>query len=198
MGIELVKVNARIHVGSMIVETPFIQSFNVTKTRGQASSFSASLKVSSNSMSSVSGGDVKIYAGVIGSMDLIYTGIIKQASLSPCWDDPGYVFLNISGTDVLSLLQGKKYTRRCIGSSHTWVSIDDLARPGQRSGKFDFEVGQLHITKDFSNPQSTKEVGLSFSSSVNYSDKYKAGGEPTNINMFVDISRDSDDGGSVA
>ena len=46
MAIELVKIRAVITIGnSLTVETPFIQSFNVRKSRGQISTFDASLKV---------------------------------------------------------------------------------------------------------------------------------------------------------
>lgn len=195
MSIELVKVNAKIEVGSISVETPFIQSFSVNKTRGQSSTFSASLKVSATTMSSVSGGDVKIYAGVLGGTKLIYTGIVKSASLSPCWDDPGYVFLNISGTDVLSLLQGKKYTRRCIASSHTWVSIDGVARPGHRSGRFDFQIGELHLGGDYKNPESpNNEVGVPLNTSKNQA---KVKQDPSSIPVLLSIEKYNEDDDGV-
>ncbi len=43
-GITPVKIRATVRVGSIVVETPYILSFNVTRTRGQPSSFSASLR----------------------------------------------------------------------------------------------------------------------------------------------------------
>ena len=45
MAIERVKVRARIDIGGLSVSTPFVQSFNVRKQRGQISTFDASLKV---------------------------------------------------------------------------------------------------------------------------------------------------------
>lgn len=136
MGIELVPIRATVTLGGLTVKTPFIQSFNVRKTRGQLSTFDASLKVASSDISASNmGGFVTISAGS-SSERKIYTGILKKSTVSPCWDDPGYVLLNISGTDVLSHLQGKKYTRRCRATKSTWISIESVTREGLRDGKF--------------------------------------------------------------
>lgn len=144
MAIKLVKVRASIEIGNdLIVVTPFIQSFNVRKSRGQLSSFDASLKVEYSQISGTNvGGSVVIKAGADGTLNKIYTGIIKKSTMSPCWDDPGYVLLNISGTDVLSHLQGKKYTRRCRATKSNWISINGVTRRGLRDGRFeaDFQV----------------------------------------------------------
>jgi len=136
MTIQLVPIRATITIGALTVSTPYIQSFNVRKTRGQISSFDASLKVDHGAITgSNMGGFVTISAGSSGQSK-IYTGILKKSTVSPCWDDPGYVLLNISGTDVLSHLQGKKYTRRCRATKSTWISIDSVTREGLRDGKF--------------------------------------------------------------
>ena len=141
MGIELVKVRAVVSVGTLEVETPFVQSFNVQKTRGQISTFSAQLKVDSDQLSGGNvGGLVSIKAGANGIMNQIYTGILKKSTITPCWDDPGYVMWNISGEDCLSLLKGKKYTRRCRATKFSWVTINSVVRKGLRDGKFDAEV----------------------------------------------------------
>lgn len=139
MSINLVKIRAQISIGNnFIVETPYIQSFNVRKSRGQLSTFDASLKVEYSKISGSNvGGSVKIQAGANGSMHTIYTGIMKKSTISPCWDDPGYVILNISGTDELSKLQGKKYTRRCRSTKSSWVAINSVTRKGLRDGKLD-------------------------------------------------------------
>ena len=130
MGIDLVPIRATIELGGLTVKTPFIQSFNVRKTRGQLSTFDATLKVNHSQITSSNvGGFVTISAGSSGQRK-IYTGILKKSTVSPCWDDPGYVLLNISGTDVLSHLQGKKYTRRCRATKSTWISIDSVSREG--------------------------------------------------------------------
>lgn len=144
MGIDLVKVRARISVGSLSVETPFVQSFNVQKTRGQLSTFTAQLKVDSDQLSGNNvGGVVSIAAGANGTMNQIYTGILKKSTIAPCWDDPGYVIWNISGEDVLSLLSGKKYTRRCRSTKHSYVTINSVVRKGLRDGKFKADVNTI-------------------------------------------------------
>lgn len=144
MSIELVKIRAEVSIGGLTVRTPYIQSFNVRKSRGQLSTFDASLKVAHDEISgSNSGGAVTIKAGGNGNMTTIYTGILKKSTISPCWDDPGYVILNISGVDVLSKLEGKKYTRRCRASNSSWVTINSVTREGLRSGKFEAEYNVL-------------------------------------------------------
>ena len=137
MSIDMVKVRAKVMVGSLSVVTPYILSFNVTKNRGAVSTFSASLKVKDSSLSgSLSGTSIKIAAGSGSASNLIFTGIVKKASLSPCWDDPHYVIVNISGEDILSVLRGKRYTRRCRSSRSSWVNITGVVRKGLKSGKF--------------------------------------------------------------
>jgi hypothetical protein len=144
MSIELVKVRAEISVGTLTVVTPFIQSFNVQKTRGQVSTFSAQLKVDSDQLSGTNvGGLVSISAGANGTMNKIYTGILKKSTITPCWDDPGYVMWNISGEDCLSLLNGKKYTRRCRATKYSWVAINSVVREGLRDGKFDAKAEEM-------------------------------------------------------
>ncbi len=144
MTIKLVKIRATITVGNILtVSTPYIQSFNVQKSRGQSDTFSATLKVDASKFSAMNtGGVVTISAGSNG-VKKIYTGILKKLTLSPCWDDPGYVLLNISGTDILSELEGKKYSRRCRATKSTWVSITSVTREGLRDGKFDKEFQVL-------------------------------------------------------
>lgn len=137
MSIQMVKCRARVYIGNISVETPYVQSFNVRKQRGQVGTFDASLKVAGDVIGGgLTGGPVQIYAGSGSPSKLIFTGICRQAKLSPCYDDPAYVILSISGADVLSLLQGKKYTRRCRSSKSAWVGITGVVREGLRSGKF--------------------------------------------------------------
>lgn len=140
MAIDRVKVRGRVEVGGISVSTPFIQSFNVTKQRGQPGTFDAVLKVLGGSIGGSSvGGGVRIYAGEGTASNLIFTGICRAAKISPCYDDPKYVILSISGTDVLSLLSGKRYTRRCRSTKSTWVTITGVNRKGLKSGKFAYQ-----------------------------------------------------------
>lgn len=157
MAIQMVKVRAIINIGTgnLVAGTPplghanHILSFNVDKARGQISSFSASLKVRRDE---VTGGllddaSVAIYAGTVStySSNKIFTGAIKTATVTPNRDDPEFVILNISGNDVLSKLNGKKYTRRCRSSKGVWVSIDNVSRQGLRDGKLTYEPTEPYL-----------------------------------------------------
>lgn len=151
MAIHMVKVRARIQIGSMSAATPpiagaggnHILSFSVDRGRGRISTFSASLKVKSGDVSGTLQGDgVTINAGTTGGMPRVFTGIVKSANVGPCREDPGYVILNVSGEDVLSKLNGKKFSRRCRSSKGVWVSIESIVRPGLRSGRFQYQPGE--------------------------------------------------------
>ncbi len=144
MSVDLVKVRASVSLGSLTVVTPYIVSFNVHKTRGQISTFDATLKVTSSEIATIStGGMVVISAGENSAVNKIFTGILKKFTMSPCWDDAGRVLLNISGTDILSFLEGKKYSRRVRSTKSCWVSIDSVTRKGPRAGKFKKDIQAL-------------------------------------------------------
>jgi len=51
--------------------------------------------------------------------------------------------MNVGGEDILSVLRGKKYTRRSTASNASWISIDGVARKGLRSGKFKAKADQM-------------------------------------------------------
>jgi len=150
MAIDQVKIRAEIKIGnSLTCETPYIGSFNVTRSRGQFSTFSAQMKVNHSSVSgNITGDNVVIKAGEGSASDTIFTGIVKKATISPCFDDPAYVMLNIQGTDILSYLAGKKYTRRCRGTESTWVSIQGVTRPGFKSSKFSYQPQDKFFISD--------------------------------------------------
>ncbi len=147
MSIEMVKIRATISVGSFSVETPFVLSFNVNKTRGQVSTFDASIKVLAGT-TIITGSQVRVEAGSEGQEKLIFSGIIRKATLKPAFDDPQYVIIDIGGADVLSLLQGKKFTRRCKASRAAWVSIDGVNRKGLKSGKFKYKAQDILTLSD--------------------------------------------------
>jgi len=163
MAIERIKVRAKVEIGNLNVVTPFVQAFNVRKQRGQISSFDATLKVSHDEVGGAITGDaVKIYAGVDAANDLIFTGICRSAKMSPCYDDPKYVLLSISGADILSLLQGKKYTRRCRSSKSTWMAITGVIREGLKSGKFTAETNTIIVEegKAFTDDNRVGHIGM--------------------------------------
>lgn len=148
MGIDAVPIGATVKIGSLTVNTPYILSFNVRRQRGQISTFDASLKVSDTQigMGSLTGSSAEIYAGQEsgggssrGSSNQIFGGLVKKATMTPCFDDPSYTILNVSGEDILSQLKGKKFTRRCKGQKSSWVTIDGVSRKGLKSSKFKFK-----------------------------------------------------------
>ena len=156
--IEMVKIRAKISIGTLSVETPFIQSFNVSKTRGQSSTFSASIKIHGDDNSSLVGDQVEIYAGTKLGITKIFSGMVKKASITPCWDDPSYVIINMTGTDVLSLLEGKQFTRRCKATKASWVTIQSVARRGLKSGKFKYKKEDVLMMTSAGIEESTELV----------------------------------------
>jgi len=186
MSINQVKCRAEVVVGGLSVKTPFVQSFNVRKQRGQPGTFDASLKVLGSSISgSSAGGDVKIY----GQGNLIFTGICRQAKISPCFDDPAYVILSISGADALSQLYGKKYTRRCRSTQATWAGITGVVREGLRSGKFMYN-GQKLFTTVGGGPQSEYDFTGSSRTSPTPSVKPTTGTASGGVPIAVTIVED--------
>ena len=148
MAIQKVKIRARIEVGNFRVETPYILSFSVNRTRNQPSTFDARIKISTDDVADMTGGAIKIYAGEISATDRIFTGIVRKATMTPCFDDPYFVIVNLSGADSLSLLQGKKYSRRCIATETAWTTIDGVTRKGLKSGKFKYKKEPILLITD--------------------------------------------------
>ena len=178
--INMVKIRARISLGSgaggVVVETPgprltegtvdgMIISFNVHKERAKSSTFSASLKVKYDVLNGNTIGDVHIEAGTeSGGINTIFRGIVKNAKIAPCNDDPSYVMLSVSGSDILSKLEGMKFTRRRRGTRVAWVSIDSPVRSGLRSGKFKYKtVDSLDLLNTQDDEKSTTVRSASLS-----------------------------------
>ncbi len=153
MGIEMVQVRSAIVIGSIRVGTPgdfddgMVISFNVKRERGRPASFNASIKVKHDVLNNSSStlGDIVIEAGVEGNLNKIFTGIIKNAKVAPCNDDPSYVMLSLSGFDKLILLEGKKYTRRNRGTKVSWATIDGVVRKGLKDSKFKYKTDVVNI-----------------------------------------------------
>ncbi len=185
MSITQVQCRAKVIVGGLAIETPFIQSFNVRKQRGQVGTFDASLKVLGSSISGASavGGNTQIY----GQGILIFTGICRQAKLSPCFDDPAYVILTISGADSLSLLHGKKYTKRCRSSQSTWVGITGVVREGLRTGKLIFNNQSMLTTNGGVAEHEHNSIGSGFLHPNNLSSRTSQALESEMVALTVTI-----------
>ncbi len=120
--LEKQPIRAEIKIGDKYtIRTPNVMSFNVTRTRGQASAqFSASVKVDYDDISSSSSlvnSKIIIKAGEatsFGSLPVVFTGLIYKCVINPIRTDVSLVMLNISGQDVLSILNGQKINRRLV------------------------------------------------------------------------------------
>jgi hypothetical protein len=146
-----VAIYCTVSVGGITAHTPrsagnHVLSFNVDKVRGQAGTCSVSLRVYKGQASFSSGGDIRISAGANGAMNNIFYGFIKSITISPCRENPSFVIMNITGIDVLSKLEGRKYTRRCRSVSGTWVSIEGVTREGLRSSKLTYLPLDPHLS----------------------------------------------------
>lgn len=120
--LEKQPIRAEINIGNKYtIRTPNVMSFNVTRARGQASAqFSASVKVDYSDISSSSSlvnSKIIIKAGEstsFGSLPTVFTGLIYKCVINPIRTDVSKVMLNISGQDVLSILNGQKINRRLV------------------------------------------------------------------------------------
>jgi hypothetical protein len=148
MAIDMVKIRARITIGGLVVVTPYILSFNVNLVRGQVGTFDASVKVPYDESGDITGNNIVIEAGEGSPKNTIFTGTVKEAKISPVFQDPLYVLINMRGDDLLSELVNKKFTRRCKATQTSWVSIDGVVRKGLRSGKFKAVTDQLIDTME--------------------------------------------------
>ena len=115
------EIRARITIGaatsSLVYETPNILSFSVSRSRTQPSAtFSAQIEVSANDNLSV-GTDIVIEAGTRNNIRKIFTGSIKGVTVNPHWDKANVYIVSLDGSDALSELEGKRYSRRqkCLG-----------------------------------------------------------------------------------
>jgi len=145
-GITRVKVRAKVGIGDLTVATPYVKSFNVNQARGQISTFDVSLMVSHDDIKdTITGDSVVIEAGEEGKLKKIFQGIARKAKIAPCWEDPKYVILSVSGEDILSQLRGKKFSRRCRSQLSCWTTIDDVVRDGLKSDKFLFQGNQMWL-----------------------------------------------------
>lgn len=137
MAIEVVPVRATVELNGLEIKTPHVLSFSVRKARGQVSTFDASLKISHDDLNGfVAGGTISISAGIKDEEKKIFTGIVTQAKIDPCHDDPIYSILSIGGKDILVLLEGKKFTRRCRATKGAFCVITSVVRRGLKSGKW--------------------------------------------------------------
>lgn len=146
--IQVIHIRAEISFSGRTISTPDIKSFNINRNRGSASTFSASLKVLTTDIQSLTG-TVSIHAGSEGNLNKLFTGHVKTVSPSPCWDDPKYFIVNITGVDALYRLEHRRFTRRQIYSDTTWALITRVVAKGKKSGTMKFATqAPLLLTSD--------------------------------------------------
>ena len=162
MAITAVPIRATIEMGNTTVKTPYILSFNVTKTRNQKSTFQASVKVKGDKVANIDADDIVIHAGERGNEKKIFTGFILKANPSPCWEDPTYVVLNISGADCLHKLEHEKYTRRQIGSKNKWAIINSVVTKFDKGDQFKLGNEPMVKTTDGDFRSVDEKIGATF------------------------------------
>jgi len=129
--IDRIKIRAEVMFCGISVTTPNILSFNVRRSRGQASaSFSASLKVPHYELNSTNTGrdaNVIIRAGEGSPSNIIFTGYVYKININPSRTDSSYAIVNISGKDILSVIEGQNITRRVPAKQLAkWGSITSV------------------------------------------------------------------------
>jgi hypothetical protein len=172
--LRMVPIRCLISLGGITAGTPVgsrtnhVLSFNVDKVRGQPGTCNVSLRVKKGqaSMASSTGGVITIDAGANGANHRVFYGFIKSITISPCREYPSFVIMNATGIDVLSKLDGKKYTRRCRYAHGTWISIEGVVREGLRSSKLlwlpnepylEFNGGKLNKQDTLSKTRGTSQ-----------------------------------------
>ena len=110
--ITLEKIRARISFGSLVFETPDVQSFSVSRSRSSlAASFNCSLEVPVTTVFPVDQ-EVVIEAGTEGNLRQIFTGQVLQITINPSFEDAASYVVNMSGQDKFQELEGKTFSRR--------------------------------------------------------------------------------------
>jgi hypothetical protein len=172
-------VRAKITIGTLVVETPKILSFNITRARKQPyATFSASLEINIDDANIATSGLVVIEAGLKGNLIRRFTGYVEQVSMEPHWEKANIFVVNISGSDKMKELDGKKFSRRqrCLGlgklatitgivtEAHNkgYIMVDPITDKGTEGGRYITsslsmgDVPELIKTRDIntSNPYS--------------------------------------------
>lgn len=107
------RIRAEILMGdTVITKTPFIKSFNVSKSREQVSNtFNVTFEVLASQFFPVQS-EIKIKSGIQGSLKTIFTGVVERTSSKPTLGKPSFYLVTLQGRGVLSTLENKKFSRR--------------------------------------------------------------------------------------
>jgi len=141
--ITLERIRAEITVGSLTFVTPFIKSFNVTRSRTQLSaSFSASIQVPATTVFPVHS-DVVIRAGTVDNMQTIFTGTVLTVTVNPDFERGTFYIVNLAGQDRFWELEGKTFSRRQItrGASRFAAIVGIASKAPQRGISLEKRLG---------------------------------------------------------
>lgn len=107
------QIRAEIYMGTQLIcRTPYVKSFNVKKSRSQASTtFNVTMELLGGTAFSL-GQAINIKAGIRGRLKDIFTGEIEDITSRPVFGKPSYYSLTISGRGILSKLENKTFSRR--------------------------------------------------------------------------------------
>jgi hypothetical protein len=107
------KIRAEVYMGdSLIAKTPFVSSFNIQEARSQISATcSVTLVVEAGTIFPL-GEQFIVKAGTRGNLVTRFTGEIEQTSVKPDFGRPSYFNITLSCRGVLSVLEGKTFSRR--------------------------------------------------------------------------------------
>ncbi len=110
--ITLEKIRAKITFGSLVFETPDVQSFSIGRSRGAlAASFNCSIEVPVTTIFPIDQ-DIVIEAGTLGNLKQRFTGQVLQITVNPSFEDAASYVVNMSGQDRFQELEGKTLSRR--------------------------------------------------------------------------------------
>jgi hypothetical protein len=107
------KVRAEVYLGAqLLAKTPFVLNFTVNKSRTQLSTTASVTLELLAGTSFPLGEQLKIKAGLRGSLKDIFAGEINTTRVDPSFGKPSYYKLTMTASGVLSKLEGKKFSRR--------------------------------------------------------------------------------------
>src|SRR3989304_3643624 len=102
--------HARVVVGNLDIQTPFIQSISGSRERGTPQSrASCSLRINEEEVRLAQAGDT-IYISFHGQA--IFTGVVRRVQAVPTNRCAGEFFLNVQAEDPLFKLENRKISRR--------------------------------------------------------------------------------------
>ncbi len=107
-------IRAEVYLGGVLLaKTPYIKSFNVSKSRGQVSNtFNITLELLGSTSFNSLGGNLSIRAGLKGDLKDIFTGVIESNQVRPAFGKPSYYSITLAGRGILSELENKTFSRR--------------------------------------------------------------------------------------